>query len=160
MLTQRGRPVDGLWTIQRVAQPRDNYKFDNVKLVDIDSDGDLDILSTDENVGPNSNGLGTLYYENPRVRPNLPPVAICGEVEVPTDGACSAVTASLDLGSYDPESGAITVVQSPPGPYAFGQTPVSIAVTDQAGLRTTCSANVNVVDRFLPTIDAPGVRAE
>ncbi|NRB53725.1 MAG: VCBS repeat-containing protein [Saprospiraceae bacterium] len=39
-------------------------KYDKVELVDLDQDGDLDILICEENYGTNSEGLGVIWYEN------------------------------------------------------------------------------------------------
>jgi hypothetical protein len=39
-------------------------KYDRVELIDIDLDGDLDILICEENFGENSQGLGVIWYEN------------------------------------------------------------------------------------------------
>ena len=39
-------------------------KFDKVVLWDIDEDGDLDVLTCEENYGPESRGLGVIWYEN------------------------------------------------------------------------------------------------
>lgn len=39
-------------------------KYDRVELLDIDADGDLDILICEENYGANSIGLGVIWYEN------------------------------------------------------------------------------------------------
>lgn len=40
-------------------------KFDKVELIDLDKDGDLDVLICEENFGENSTGLGVVWYENP-----------------------------------------------------------------------------------------------
>jgi len=40
-------------------------KYDKVELIDIDKDGDLDVLICEENFGENSEGLGVVWYENP-----------------------------------------------------------------------------------------------
>jgi hypothetical protein len=39
-------------------------KYDRVELIDIDLDGDLDVLICEENFGENSEGLGIVWYEN------------------------------------------------------------------------------------------------
>ncbi len=44
---------------------KDNYKYDRVRLLDIDQDSDLDILICEENNGAESRGLGVVWYENP-----------------------------------------------------------------------------------------------
>jgi hypothetical protein len=41
-----------------------NAKYDKVELLDIDEDGDLDVLICEENYGPDSEGLGVVWYEN------------------------------------------------------------------------------------------------
>ena len=41
-----------------------NAKYDKVELMDMDQDGDLDILICEENYGPESEGLGVIWYEN------------------------------------------------------------------------------------------------
>ena len=35
------------------------------RFFDLDDDGDLDIVTCEENAGPNSRGLGVIWYENP-----------------------------------------------------------------------------------------------
>jgi len=45
---------------------REGYKFDRLELLDLDGDGDLDVLTCEENYGPDSEGLGVIWYENPR----------------------------------------------------------------------------------------------
>ena len=42
----------------------DGTKHDLVALVDLDGDGDLDAITTEE-----VNNLGVIWYENPRKRP-------------------------------------------------------------------------------------------
>lgn len=41
-----------------------NAKYDKVELLDLDRDGDLDILICEENYGTKSQGLGVIWYEN------------------------------------------------------------------------------------------------
>lgn len=40
-------------------------KYDKVELIDLDQDGDLDVLICEENFGEGSQGLGVIWYENP-----------------------------------------------------------------------------------------------
>lgn len=47
-------------------------KYDKVELVDLDQDGDLDILICEENYGTNSQGLGVIWYENQLKRVSKP----------------------------------------------------------------------------------------
>jgi hypothetical protein len=42
-----------------------NAKYDKVELIDLDGDGDLDVLICEENFGEKSQGLGVVWYENP-----------------------------------------------------------------------------------------------
>jgi len=40
-------------------------KFHNIAIRDLDGDLDLDVVTTGENAGPGSRGLGDIWYENP-----------------------------------------------------------------------------------------------
>ena len=87
---------------------------------------------------------------------NQAPVAQCQNVTV-TAGTSCAVSASIDNGSSDPDSGdTITLTQSPPGPYPLGTTAVTLTVTDAAGSSSSCTANVTVVDPRAPVITLKG----
>ena len=59
-------PLTGHWIARDVSGP-DGSKFDRMELLDIDGDGDLDVLTTEENGGEDSRGLGVIWYENPAV---------------------------------------------------------------------------------------------
>jgi hypothetical protein len=87
---------------------------------------------------------------------NSPPVALCKNVTVPTvPGNCSA-DASVDNGSFDPDGDAITLAQTPPGPYSVGSTAtgITLTVTDPSGLADECTATVTVVDTEAPSVIA------
>ena len=87
---------------------------------------------------------------------NGSPVAECKNVTVPTDpGMCSSASASVDDGSFDPDGDTITLAQSPSGPYGLGSTSVTLTATDPAGLSSTCTATVTVVDEERPAITCP-----
>lgn len=85
---------------------------------------------------------------------NQAPVAQCRDVTVEAGNGCQA-PASVDDGSYDPDGDAITVVQTPPGPYDLGETPVTLTVTDAKGASSQCAATVTVVDTTPPLIVCP-----
>ena len=86
---------------------------------------------------------------------NNPPNALCQDATVNADGTCHA-SASIDNGSYDNDAGdAITLAQDPAGPYALGNTLVTLIVTDKGGLADTCQATVHVLDKTKPTIACP-----
>jgi sugar lactone lactonase YvrE len=86
---------------------------------------------------------------------NHSPVASCHNVTVSAGAACTA-NASIDNGSFDPDSGdTITVIQSPSGPYPLGTTTVTLTVTDNHGASSSCTATVSVVDTTPPAISCP-----
>ncbi|HEV8345722.1 MAG TPA: N,N-dimethylformamidase beta subunit family domain-containing protein, partial [Vicinamibacterales bacterium] len=72
-----------------------------------------------------------------------PPVAQCQNVTV-TATLIGTAAASIDNGSFDPDGGAVTLAQVPPGPYTPGQTSVTLNVTDSASQMVSCSATVTV----------------
>jgi hypothetical protein len=89
-----------------------------------------------------------------------PPSALCMDVVVPTDpGECSAASASVDDGSFDPfdPNGApsVSLSQTPAAPYALGDTAVELTAIDNDGLFKSCSATVTVVDQEPPSITCP-----
>ena len=53
-----------MWDWHQLSGPK-GIKFDRIELLDIDGDGDLDVLTCEENYGTNSQGLGVIWYENP-----------------------------------------------------------------------------------------------
>lgn len=85
---------------------------------------------------------------------NNPPVVICKNVTVTAAANCSAV-ASVNDGSFDPDGDAITITQSPAGPYPLGATSVTLTVTDSHGVSSSCGATVTVVDSTAPAIACP-----
>ena len=56
--------TDMQWTWNDVSG-LEGYKFDRIELLDLDGDGDLDVITCEENFGENSEGLGVIWYENP-----------------------------------------------------------------------------------------------
>ena len=91
-----------------------------------------------------------------KVVPNLPPVAICANLELSADENCEANATAEDIGgaSYDPEEGEIILEISPEGPYPLGETSVTLTVTDDEGATSECTALITVIDDTPPTISA------
>jgi hypothetical protein len=54
----------GRWRLWLVDRYRDEMKYDNLVAADLDGDGDADLLTTEENVGSGSRGLGVVWFEN------------------------------------------------------------------------------------------------
>ena len=61
---QQGKTPADKW-IARELGGAAGIKYDRIELVDLDEDGDLDVLTCEENEGPGSRGLGVIWYENP-----------------------------------------------------------------------------------------------
>ena len=57
-------PTDQKWEWHELSGP-EGFKYDRIELIDLDGDGDLDVLTCEENHGINSKGLGVIWYENP-----------------------------------------------------------------------------------------------
>jgi hypothetical protein len=85
---------------------------------------------------------------------NQPPVAQCQDIVLSADANCTA-SGSVDNGSSDPDGDAITLVQTPAGPYPLGMTEVSLQVTDSFEASSSCMAKVTVVDDTPPVIVCP-----
>jgi hypothetical protein len=71
-MTPRTDICSGLiWDLVNLTSYANYMKYDNLRLVDMDADGDLDILTTEEGWGVFTAGKGVLWLENPR-RPAVP----------------------------------------------------------------------------------------
>ena len=68
-LSYNNAPTDSEWQWHKVSGPI-GIKYDRVELVDLDGDGDLDVLTCEENYGADSKGLGVIWYENPHNKGN------------------------------------------------------------------------------------------
>ncbi|MBD3299571.1 MAG: HYR domain-containing protein [candidate division Zixibacteria bacterium] len=100
-----------------------------------DETGNADTCSFDVTVNPQSEDL----------------VARCQDVTVDADSNCEGnVTPEMvDNGSTGMD---IVLQLDPQGPYALGQTPVDLIVTDSNGVADTCSATITVEDNTPPSI--------
>lgn len=58
-LAYEGSPLSGKWQAHEISGP-DGVKHDLAPLVDLDGDGDLDVVTSEE-----VRGLGVIWYENP-----------------------------------------------------------------------------------------------
>ena len=65
-LRLRGSPFQNDWDVFDVSGP-EGIKFDLNLLLDVDADGDLDVINSEENDNARDGkaGLGVVWYENP-----------------------------------------------------------------------------------------------
>lgn len=63
-LSYKAKITDSEWDWHPLSG-RVGKKFDRIELIDLDGDGDLDVLTCEENYGSRSQGLGVIWYENP-----------------------------------------------------------------------------------------------
>jgi hypothetical protein len=62
-------PADAEWAAHDVSGP-DGVKYDRIELIDLDGDGDLDVLTCEERHA--GRGLGVIWHENPHRAPAAP----------------------------------------------------------------------------------------
>ncbi len=69
-LSYRNAPTDASWIRHEVAGP-EGIKFDRIEPIDVDGDGDVDLLTTEERGATTAgqDALGVVWYENPTVGP-------------------------------------------------------------------------------------------
>jgi hypothetical protein len=89
-------------------------------------------------------------------RCNQPPVAQCQDVTVAAGENCQAA-ADINAGSYDPDEDVIVQFQNPSGPYAVGETEVTLTVTDPDDESDSCVATVNVIDDTVPSVQTKDI---
>jgi len=61
-LARKKGVFDGKWQAHDISGPK-GIKYDRMELLDVDGDGDLDVLACEER--ENRKGLGLFWYENP-----------------------------------------------------------------------------------------------
>ena len=67
-LSYKDSPTENVWTPHEISGPR-GIKFDRLELLDVDGDGDLDVLACEESepLAGRRRGLGVFWYENATV---------------------------------------------------------------------------------------------
>ncbi len=74
MMSPRADIASGMtWDLSNLAPYADYMKYDNLELVDLDADGDLDVVTSEEGEGVFTAGDGVIWFENPL---NSPPGAL------------------------------------------------------------------------------------
>ncbi len=62
-LEYKKSPFERHWQAHPISGTRRGIKYDRIEMVDLDGDGDLDLLTCEEREG--GRGLGVIWYENP-----------------------------------------------------------------------------------------------
>jgi hypothetical protein len=62
-LSYENAPTDAYWIHYDISGTELGIKYDRIELLDLDGDGDLDVLTSEEKEG--GDGIGVLWYENP-----------------------------------------------------------------------------------------------
>ncbi|MEX1238478.1 MAG: T9SS type A sorting domain-containing protein [Cyclobacteriaceae bacterium] len=87
---------------------------------------------------------------------NTAPVAVCTPLVVEAGANCEAMVEAVtfDGGSTSNTGGQLNFSVSPAGPYAIGETDVTLTVTDSNGQSSTCTTTITVNDTTAPLISA------
>ena len=56
-------PEEREWTPHQISGMQKGIKYDRIEMLDLDDDGDLDLLTSEEHEG--RRGMGVFWYENP-----------------------------------------------------------------------------------------------
>ncbi|WP_224369159.1 immunoglobulin-like domain-containing protein [Hyalangium versicolor] len=96
-------------------------------------------------------GACTSFCKIPQISEKHPPTALCKNVTVVATNTCG-MAADINNGSFDPDNDLVGCTQGPAGPYAIGNTLVTLTCTDQANNSATCTGTVTVTDKVPPTV--------
>ena len=125
-------PFMGIYQPEGSLSDFDGLNAQGTWLLEISDDSKLDV--------------GTLIYWSLTI--DYVPVPKCQDVTVPAQKGLQADVDVLDFGcdgSFDPDGDEITSVLEPEGPYAIGETEVTLTVTDESGATASCTALVTVL---------------
>ena len=88
---------------------------------------------------------------------NAAPLAVCRNVLVSANAACLGIVSAdqVDAGSSDPDGDPIDCVLDRSGPFALGNTAVTLTCSDPDGASASCGATVTVVDDTPPMLSCP-----
>lgn len=70
LLQNPGNPISPFWPPYDISGP-EGEKYDAVPLLDVDGDGDLDVVATDEHDNKGSDALGLVWYQNRAIQLTL-----------------------------------------------------------------------------------------
>ncbi len=124
----------------------------------------IEVFAFTEGMPEPAVGYQQLVWDDPADGPscagsycvNQPPVARCRSVTLALGATCGGGEASINDGSFDPDTGdTFTCVQSPEGPYGEGSRRVRLTCTDSTGLSSWCEATVSVRDMTPPVVTCP-----
>ena len=93
-------PTHSLWEAHEISGS-DGEKFDLVALLDLDSDSDLDLVTTEE--GVEGNGLGLIWYANPTRTPIPGDFDHDNDVDQTDFGHLQACLSGSDYPQMDPD---------------------------------------------------------
>jgi gliding motility-associated-like protein len=127
------------FTVTPLSHAKDDLRTDNN-------------VSTADNIENNIDKVGEVF----NTFQNMPPVAVCKNivVQLGSDGTVSITGPDVDGGSFDPDG---TIVSRVVIPSTFtcseiGANIVTLTVTDDGGLFSTCVATVTVEDNIPPAM--------
>jgi hypothetical protein len=110
------------------------------------------VIATDDAGNKDTCTFNVTVNELPPAK--VPPVAVCQNLNLNADANCQA-NGSVNNGSFDPDGGAVTVEQTPAGPYGLGVNNITLIVTDDEGDKDTCFATITVIDVTDPVVTCP-----
>jgi hypothetical protein len=58
-------PTEKQWSAHPISGKAKGVKYDRIEMLDLDGDGDLDLLTCEEEEGRKREGMGVIWYENP-----------------------------------------------------------------------------------------------
>ncbi|HKR00219.1 MAG TPA: HYR domain-containing protein, partial [Pyrinomonadaceae bacterium] len=128
--------------------------------------GDDSVTGAPSNLAYDQRGIGYVRKYNGHVDigaiekqpPSNPPVARCLSFNASAQSSCQYIPSASDFdgGSSDPDAtDTLTLTLNPSGPLGLGTHSITLIVTDDRGLSSSCVSEVTVVDDVPPQLTVP-----
>ncbi|HUX95815.1 MAG TPA: HYR domain-containing protein, partial [Bacteroidales bacterium] len=155
--------LDGTGNASIIGSDIDGGSTDNCGIATLDAvPNSFTIADLDANpvtlIVTDDNGRTASCNATVTVIENVPPVALCKDITVYLDATGNVVITGADIDNGSSDSDGIASLDASPNSFTcsvIGPNSVTLTVTDNAGMSSTCNSTVTVVDNLAPSLTCP-----